>query len=234
MSGIQSLSAIASRPTAVIIADQIRERIIDGSFRSGEQINEVHVAAQLNVSRGPVREALGRLVQEGLLVSHRNRGNFVRETTEHDVAEVFEAREVIECAAAESITKQRPEAIARTGEELREYLPLMQEAVDDRDWTRMSRINIEFHTHLVRAGGNARLDRAYATLATEALICMTHLRRSFTAVEDIVPSHLRVIELLEAGDMAAVHLELHEHLAVDGHELHTHSHEETLRHGRDD
>ncbi|HIY64790.1 MAG TPA: GntR family transcriptional regulator [Candidatus Agrococcus pullicola] len=234
MSGIQSLSAIASRPTSVIIADQIRERIIDGSFQSGEQINEAQVATQLNVSRGPVREALNRLVQEGLLVSRPNRGNFVRETTEHDIAEVYEAREVIECAAAESIIRQGAETLRRTGQELREFIPLMQEAIAAEDWTRLSRVDIEFHTHLVRAGGNTRLDRAYATLATEALICMTHLEQAYPDIDKVVPGHTRIIELLEAGDMEAVHLELHSHLTLDRHEHHTHEPDEVLRHGRND
>ena len=81
MRGVLSLSAIDSRPTAVVIADQLRERIIDGSFGPGDQINEAQVANQLNVSRGPVREALKRLVQEGLLIGHPNRGVFVRESS---------------------------------------------------------------------------------------------------------------------------------------------------------
>lgn len=234
MSGIQSLSTIRSRSTAVIIADQLRERIIDGSFHAGEQINEAQVALQLSVSRGPVREALNRLVQEGLLVSRPNRGNFVRETTEHDIAEVYEAREVIECAAAESITRHDPEVLARIGAELREYLPEMRKAIEAEDWSRLSRTDMQFHTHLVNAGGNTRLDRAYATLATEALICMTHLDRTYPDIEDVVPGHERIIRLLEAGNMDAVHRELHEHLSLDQHEHHTHPEDEQLRHGRDD
>lgn len=234
MNGVQSLSAIANKPTAVIIADQIRERIIDGSFQSGEQINEAQVATALNVSRGPVREALNRLVQEGILVSKPNRGNFVREISAHDIAEVYEAREVIECAAAESITRQQPEALAQTLHQLREYLPLMQESLDAQDWTRLSRIDIGFHTHLVQAAGNTRLDRAYTTLATEALICMTHLEQTYPNIDQVVPGHARIVDLLAARDMEAVHLELHSHLSLDEHQHHTHETDETLRHGRND
>lgn len=120
MRGVLSLSAIDSRPTAVVIADQLRERIIDGSFGPGDQINEAQVANQLNVSRGPVREALQRLVQEGLLIGRPNRGVFVRELTLRDIAEVYEAREVIECAAAENIVARsqadREELVARLEE----------------------------------------------------------------------------------------------------------------------
>lgn len=233
MRGIESLSAIASRPTAVIIADQIRESIIEGAFVSGEQINEAQVATQLNVSRGPVREALNRLVQEGLLVSRPNRGNFVRETSEHDIAEVYEAREVIECAAAESITNFTPADRDKVVKELREFLPLMADAVKNEEWTKLSRIDIEFHTHLVRAGGNTRLERAYATLATEALICMTHLEHAYPNPDAIVSGHEGIVAKLEAADIEAVHLALHDHLSLDDLQLHTHDHE-SMRHGRSD
>src|SRR5687767_6452260 len=109
MNGAATMTVINSRPTAVIIADKLREGIIDGVFSPGDQINEAQVAAQLAVSRGPVREALHRLVQEGLLLSRPNRGVFVQELTVRDVAEIYESREVIECAAAEILTKLSPE-----------------------------------------------------------------------------------------------------------------------------
>lgn len=234
MSGVHTLTAIASKPTAVIIADQIRERIIDKSFSAGDQINEAQVASQLQVSRGPVREALNRLVQEGLLVSRPNRGNFVREITDHDIAEVYEAREVIECAAAESITRQQAPTLEQTGLQLREFLPLMQDAVDAEDWAGLSRVDMLFHTRLVRAGGNTRLDRAYETLATEALICMSHFEQTYPHIEDVVPGHMRIVELLEARDMEGVHRELHEHLSLERHQHHNHPDEESLRHGRND
>ncbi|MEE3703957.1 GntR family transcriptional regulator, partial [Pasteurella multocida] len=98
MNGVASITVINSRPTAALIADKLREGIIDGAFSPGDQINEAQVAAQLQVSRGPVREALHRLVQEGLLRSRPNRGVFVQDLTRQDVAEIYASREVIECA----------------------------------------------------------------------------------------------------------------------------------------
>ncbi|CAM2737807.1 GntR family transcriptional regulator [Skermania piniformis] len=59
--------------TSVVISGQLRERILDGSHRPGEQLSEARIAGQQRVSRGPVREAFQRLAQEGLLVSQRNR-----------------------------------------------------------------------------------------------------------------------------------------------------------------
>ncbi len=234
MRGVLSLSAIDSRPTAVVIADQLRERIIDGSFGPGDQINEAQVANQLNVSRGPVREALQRLVQEGLLIGRPNRGVFVRELTLRDIAEVYEAREVIECAAAENIVARsqadREELVAR----LEEIARRMRGPLDARDWSALSRVDLEFHTALVEAGDNSRLTRAYQTLATEALICLSHFENTYPRPDRVLPGHLEIAELVRKGDMKAIHLALHQHLSVDNFELHTHPSTEALRHGRDE
>lgn len=233
MSGITTLSAIASRSTAVLIADQLRERIIDGSFGPGAQINEAQVAQQLDVSRGPVREALQRLVQEGLLIGRPNRGVFVREFTQRDIAEVYEAREVIECAATEAILAQDDQA-ARDDlfDRMHAIVQRMQTPLDARDWNALSRVDLEFHTVLVEAGGNSRLVRAYQTLATEALICLSHFENTYLVSERVLSGHLEIAELMRRGDMDPIHRALHQHLSIDNFELHRHPVAESLRHGR--
>ncbi len=232
MRGVQTLSAIDSRPTAVIIADQLRERIIDRSFGPGDQINEAQVAGQLNVSRGPVREALHRLVQEGLLISRPNRGVFVRELTRRDVAEVYEAREVLECAAAEHVTGNDAPHRDRVATRLEEITELMREPLEQHDWVRLSRIDIEFHQVLVDSGNNSRLSRAYRTLATEALICLGHFADAYPHPDRVIPGHKEIASLIRVGDMDTLHQTLHRHLTLDGYELHTHGPAEELRHGR--
>ncbi|MET4098545.1 DNA-binding GntR family transcriptional regulator [Agrococcus sp. UYP10] len=230
MNGVQTLSAIENRSTAVIIADQLREGIVAGTFVSGDQINEAQLAERLQVSRGPVREALHRLVQEGLLEGRPNRGVFVKEVTRRDIAEVAEAREVIECAAAEVITSMEAEQRDRIAEALVAATEPMAAAVASGDRDRLRRADLAFHTQLVRSGENTRLLRAYTTLATEALICMLHFGDS-EPDDDLIASHVHIAELMRSGDMEAVHLALHEHLSIDELDLHSHD-EETLRHGR--
>lgn len=234
MYGAKSLSAIASKPTAVLIADQLRERIIDRSFGPGDQINEAQVAGQLNVSRGPVREALHRLVQEGLLISRPNRGVFVRELSPHDVAEVFEAREVIECAATENIVSKDQSYRDALADQLDAIADRMREPLEAGDLSNLSRIDLEFHQTLVDAGSNSRLSRAYLTLATEALICLSHFPGIYPDSDRVLPSHHLIADLLREGDMDKLHQTLHTHLSLDNHELHTHSPGEELRHGRNE
>ncbi|WP_175414039.1 GntR family transcriptional regulator [Agrococcus sp. SGAir0287] len=234
MRGVEALSAIASKPTAVIIADQLREGIIEGAFSPGDQVNEAQVATRLNVSRGPVREALHRLVQEGLLISRPNRGVFVRDLTPRDVAEVFEAREIIECAASERITERPQSERDVTADELDALLDRMSAALEHDDWPQLGREDLQFHTALVGAAGNTRMVRAYETLATEALICLTHFPGAYPSRDRVLPDHREIVQQLRDGDMERLHHTLHQHLSFDGHELHTHDDEGAgdFRHGR--
>ncbi|MGY2063760.1 GntR family transcriptional regulator, partial [Nocardia gipuzkoensis] len=99
--------------TAEMIADRLRTAIMRGALAPGAQLVEADLAAQFDVSRGPVREAMQRLVSEGLLHSIRHRGIFVIELTLDDVVDVYRARTAIEGGALELILDGRREIAYR-------------------------------------------------------------------------------------------------------------------------
>ncbi|WP_042430827.1 GntR family transcriptional regulator [Streptacidiphilus anmyonensis] len=78
----------------------LRERILTGGIPSGTRINEVEVARELGISRGPLREAIRQLVSEGLLVHVPNKGAVVFEAGTREVEALFELRSALETAAA--------------------------------------------------------------------------------------------------------------------------------------
>src|SRR3989442_8712193 len=90
----------APRPLAEDAADLIREQILAGGFRQGEHLVEAKIARQLNVSRGPVREAFKLLRAEGLLDEEPRRGTFVVSLSGDDVREIYDLRAAIEATAA--------------------------------------------------------------------------------------------------------------------------------------
>jgi DNA-binding GntR family transcriptional regulator len=93
----------------------IREAIITGTYRPAQRLVEAEVASRLGVSKTPVREALYRLEQEGLVESARNRGFSVRVITSAEVREVYELRELYEGACARAAASS-PEHVAIAGE----------------------------------------------------------------------------------------------------------------------
>jgi DNA-binding GntR family transcriptional regulator len=219
VNGIHTITPIAHTPPAVLIADELRERIITGVFAPGEQINEAQLAAQMNLSRGPVREALQRLVQEGMVVRMQNRGVFVRELTLNDVNEVYQAREGIELVAAAILVRKDSASRAAVAKKLRDIISRMQDTIGSGDWLAVHRMDLEFHTAIVREAGNTRLIRAYSGLAAEALWCMAHFAHILPNTEKILPRHKRLAALLESGDSVGLHDELHEHLSITEEEL---------------
>lgn len=219
MAGEDGLTALEGRPTSVLIADQLRERIIDGSFRPGEQIREISLVEKLKVSRGPVREALQRLSQEGLLVSHRNRGVFVLELTVEDIAEIYAAREAIELAAAGAIVNQGKDRIAETMATLSKIIAKMGSPVAASDWRTLAELDLKFHVAFVNAANNSRLSRTYLTLAAETRICLVNLQGSYPQPRALIDEHERLVELLSMGDYRLLKKAIRTHMADGVHDL---------------
>jgi DNA-binding GntR family transcriptional regulator len=217
MRGVRSLASVSSKSTSELIADQLRERILDGSFRPGEQLHEAQIAIQLEVSRGPLREAMQRLNQEGFVVSHRNRGTFVIELSRSDIIEIFEARKMFELAAAHTVRTSPAGDRAATVARLREIVGRMPEYALSSNWTELAKIDLEFHTALVASTGNARLSRSYQTLAGETRVCLTNLKNAYPVGYALVEEHERIVELLERDDADELQkaIEFHLDSAVD-------------------
>ena len=149
----------APRSLAEDAADRIREQILAGGFAQGEHLVEARIAEQLNVSRGPVREAFKLLRSEGLLQEEPRRGTFVVSLSADDVREIYGLRAAIEGRAARLLASQQdPAALA----ELRALLSSIEAAAASGDVTAVYRQDLAFHDALCRLSGNARLHEVFA------------------------------------------------------------------------
>jgi DNA-binding GntR family transcriptional regulator len=138
------------------VVDQVHaellERIVAGELEPGSRLRQEALADELGVSRTPLREALARLVSEGLVEFVPNRGATVTRRDFTDMEEAWRARLVIEPGAAR-LAAERPagDAIERMHETVSR-----QRSVAD-DVTSSFALNREFHLALVAASGNAHL-----------------------------------------------------------------------------
>ena len=206
--------ALARLPRVTLagqVAGAIRDAVLSGAFAPGGQMNEAELAVRFAVSRGPVREALQRLVQEGLLVSHPHRGVFVVELTEADLADVYLAREAIEGAALRRIaTLPDRAALALL---LEAEVVRMDAAAADRDWTAVAAADLAFHRALVEAAGSSRLSRMYDTVQAETRLCLHLLIGGYRSSAGLAAEHRRLAALAIRGDLDAALGELGRHLA---------------------
>lgn len=186
-----------SRPTtASIIADRIRKGIMDGTFAPGSQLGEANLAAELRVSRGPVREAMQRLIQEGLLRSEPHRGVFVTTLDDTDVADVYLARAAVERAAAQILLKRQD---PRAFDALDRLLNQMAQAAERDRWTTVADLDLRFHEHLVAASGSKRLMRMFSTLIVETRLCLQGLETAYPRRGALVEEHRDLLEEIRAG-----------------------------------
>lgn len=196
----EELFALEERPTAQLIADHLREQIVQGSIRPGQQINEYFLASQLKMSRSPVREALQRLCQEGILTYRRNHGLFVSHVETHDLREIYKVRESVDSAAAGMLLDGSPGQIKATCEVLKEIVNEMAKQVATSDQHTIAGLELQFHSALVAGAGNSRLIRIYKTLAAESRMCNVDLVFSREQRVVLVGKHQNIVDLLEAGD----------------------------------
>ncbi|WP_416417783.1 GntR family transcriptional regulator [Paenarthrobacter aromaticivorans] len=212
MAAPEGMFVLEGRPTAQLIADQLRELIVQGAFSPGQQVNESALASQLSTSRGPLREALQRLCQEGILVSKRNRGVFVLELSTQDVKEIYAVREAVELAAANTLLDSDPEQVADTCRELKGIIRNMAKQVAASDWQAIARLDMQFHTAFVSGTGNTRLIRIYETLAAESRMCILSLEVAYPRIDVLVQEHQQILELLEARDRSGLRQAIKRHM----------------------
>ena len=183
---------------ASIVTERLRANIVNGSLKPGSQLSEVELASSFGVSRGPVREALQRLVQEGLLHSEPHRGVFVPVLTDEDVRDVYVAREALESAAIRSIISS--ETIAAASESLDQFVTLMEKAEAAGDWEAVGNFDLEFHVALVDASGSDRLKRMFSTVISETRLCLGVLTEG-DARDDLVQEHRLICDAMEEGEI---------------------------------
>src|SRR5438034_6973997 len=108
----------------------IRRAILDGNLAPGEQVNQQQIADKLGVSRGPIREALGQLEEEGLLRNIPYKGTFVTEITPAYIDELYDIRRVLEVfAVRRTVALADPKVV----QEARLVIEAMNQAADAQD-----------------------------------------------------------------------------------------------------
>lgn len=191
------LEPLVQESTPAIIARKLRTAIAAGDFPPGSQLTEAGLAADLGVSRGPLREAMQRLTQEGLLVSYRNRGLFVISMDDADINDMYVARSAVERAAlAQVVTRRDPEDIVA----LNQAIDRMQSFADDPNGPEIADSDMSFHALLVECARSPRLSRIHETILVETRMCLGAMRGTYASAQARIDEHTDIVAAIVDGD----------------------------------
>lgn len=199
----------------------LRQLILDGELPGGERISELAIVERLGVSRTPVRTALVRLAEEGLLEPIPSGGYAVKAFTERDVFDALEIRGVLEGLAARRAAERGP--LASELAPIRDVLHALDDVVARSspsvdDFSQYIRLNAEFHVRLVGLADNPTLTRQIERVSALPFASAS----GFVMVQAVIPEshmilniaqdqHRNVVEAIEHREGARAEAIMREH-----------------------
>lgn len=194
--------------------DQIRDAIVEGRFPPSDRLIEQRLAAELNLSRTPIREALRRLQAEGLVVSQANRGAIVRPVSEDEIYDFYEMRCRLEAYATELAAER---ISAELLEKLRGDAVEFDEVVESSDSTTESirlvnAANKQLHGRIVEAARHARLQQLLNQAVDAPLVFTAFRRYQLDERRRSAQFHHMIVEAIgaresrRAGNLMAEHI----------------------------
>ncbi len=187
---------------------EIRRRILNGELSAEAPLSEYQLAAELGLSRTPVREAVKRLESEGLLQSIPNRGTFVAELTARDISEIYQVREQLEGFAARITAERMPEEGMKR---LEEEINLLNTLASEGQLVEVVDSDIRLHKLILASTQNSRLIELLGTLDDQMHRVRARFPQSSEWLETTLAEHANIVKAIKArnGDEAERAMKTH-------------------------
>jgi DNA-binding GntR family transcriptional regulator len=217
--GVAASLVLEHKPESLteVVYETIREAIINRVIPPGSRLTEAALADQLNVSKTPVREALLKLRQIGLVEPHGRRGGRVTLPSRRSIQHAYEARRALESFAAEIVAERGSDHDVKL---ICDAASRCLAAAEQGDFAGFRQWDVRFHEKIGQATGNPRL----CELLNDSLAVVTALRRrDVPQAEGSVAcarAHLRIAEWILRRDPEAAGKAMREHVhQVEGYVL---------------
>lgn len=189
--------------------DELKRLILTGTYPPGTFLSERQLAAQLAMSKTPIRAALERLAAEGFVAVSPQQGIVVRERSLHEIVDLFDLRIALETFVVRRLAGQLPAAGAGR---LRVNLAAQDECAHDGDLARAAHLDAQFHLTLCECLDNHEITTTLAHLRDKLdRTIYTILSRDAGRVSDSYKEHMGIVEAIVAADreLAATRMERH-------------------------
>lgn len=190
--------------------EEMKGAVLANRLRPGDSLSVPALAAQMGISRSPVREAVQRLIHDGLATHTPHRGAVVATVDLDDVRQLYVVREVMEGLAARLATERLDATrVAELRALLEKHEALVSSGYDEERHTEM---DMAYHRLIREAAGNDHLSDALGNITGKAHLALHALWRSSEAARLAVEEHRRIFEAMTAGDAEAAEQAAREHI----------------------
>jgi DNA-binding GntR family transcriptional regulator len=208
MSTVKAIQPLPMVTRRSLVVDALREAILTGELPPGTKITEMDLVARLQVSRGPIREGIRELIDEGLLSSQPYTGTYVTTMDEKTIGEAYGLRRVLEKYAFTLVWPQRDTEFKRTL--MRRYEALLVAAERGGSAEEM-RAEIEFHGVPYEFSGDTLLMNTWRHVTRRMQLCFI-LHRATPESPNSVSMHERFLELALGDNLELVLQEVDKHI----------------------
>lgn len=204
------------KPLREVVFETLREAILNGTLKPGQRLMETQLAAEMGVSRTPIREAIRKLELEGLVVMIPRRGTYVASMSRKDIVETFEIRTALEALAVKlAVQRITSEELA----EMRRICTVMEQAIAEKNLNRVVELDEAFHDIIFSASRNDRLAQIISLMREQ----IKRFRRATLSQENrqrlILGEHIEIMQAISDGNSSLAHELVVEHITKAEHAL---------------
>lgn len=203
--------AVVARPktSSKLIYEQIKRAAIDGVIGFDQRLSEYYLAKMFGVSRTPIREAVFRLVQEGLVVKKDNSYFCMRRPTEEDLEDLLEVRIPLNNLLIDKLMANLDD---RLMEELAENVEASQRFLEADDTANLNYALSEFHNIMYSGARSPCLEKILSGMVDEVLIGRSFALKLKGARWTLVAEHQKILDALKKKDRVEAKKRMREHL----------------------
>jgi DNA-binding GntR family transcriptional regulator len=191
------------------VANELRDGISSGRLKPGERLVEADLAAQMGISRAPVREALRQLEFEGLVEGRPRRGYVVRQMSAAELSELYDLRVLLEPVLARSAAERvTPDDLA----DLRRIVDRMHDAARNQRWADVAQADREFHIQVGHLSDRPLTAQIFDHLHEQVRRFTELMTTSYTDIAQMADEHETLLAALASGDPDRAGEEMRLHL----------------------
>ncbi|WP_150806310.1 GntR family transcriptional regulator [Pseudomonas fluorescens] len=195
--GLFPAPIVDSKSLSEQVTEYLYKLLVSGQLKAGQRVNEAELARTLKISRNPIREAIRKLEERGLLISSPRRGTFVRSFSESDIQDIFSFRMALEeFAVRQAFRYLTDEDI----ESLADIVRQMEAAAKTGREMELVERDIAFHQRICELSRNTQTVRAFSNLYAEIQISISLVEHRFESLEDAAIDHWPIVEAFRTKD----------------------------------